>query len=222
MGTYWDEYDTKGGTQATCPPGSNTHLNLENGQCQRGPSCANPVDLPQMCPIAKQDGEDPGNPLLPVNGEKFMREIDISLPAPHSIPFERIYRSGRVGGSSLGLARATTSTSTSTSSSSSSSTSTSSTTSTGGTSPDFDSGIDVPEEILSGSIYQNRRLSALGKGWSTNLISRLVAIQATYSGEMPPGFPLGWVTIDLGNGNYRKFKPTASGWGPVSETPGKL
>lgn len=221
MGSYWSDDDLERGTLATCPPNGNYVLNQTNGHCERVPSCPSPTDLPQQCNRKDlQDGKITLHPIIPINGEKFRQEIDISLPSPHAIIFERNYRSGRVGASSFGKLNSTSVSFSSTTTDSSGNSST--TVVPGDTEIDFATGISYPEELVNGSIYQNRALSSLGQGWSTNLISRLSITQSTYQGILPPNYPLGWVSIDLGSGNYRRFKPDSSGWAPVGESLGKF
>lgn len=196
MGTYWKEYDAEGGTMATCPPGGGFVLNQINGQCQKALGCPVPIDLPkedsppEQCP--KPDGLATPRPILPANGEKFRHEYDLSLPGAHPVSFERLYRSGRVGGSSLGPFNAIAVNS-----------------AEGGGGSDSAS-----------SVYPDANISALGKGWSTNLLSQLHINQDVV--EDFTNFPLGWATLDLGNGTYRKFSPNSPNWTPVSESPGKF
>lgn len=184
MGSYWSDDDLERGTLATCPPNGNYVLNQTNGHCERVPSCPSPTDLPQQCNRKDlQDGKITLHPIIPINGEKFRQEIDISLPSPHAIIFERNYRSGRVGASSFGKLNSTSVSFSSTTTDSSGNSST--TVVPGDTEIDFATGISYPEELVNGSIYQNRALSSLGQGWSTNLISRLSITQSTYQGILP-------------------------------------
>ena len=186
-----------------CADGSSPEGNVDYPQTLTCPSTPPPPDPTtcQTCPCpAQQDGPSTPHPIVPATAEKLRIETDISLPGPHPLAFNRTYRSGRVGGASasFGPFRAAAS---------------STTNNTGSASSSVSEGFRVPSFHL------------MGQGWSSSQHAQMYvapSLVASVGGQGSAPYWLGWVTLSLGDGRYRIFKPTSNGYQPLGGGKDKL